>query len=190
MRAAGPRFPFGFPDDPVNLANAMNSLERYSHRTHERCSTLLRVLRRFHARTACNQLISCSLHLPLGVLCSFHSRYYCTIGLGEYLGLEVCASQLHAKFPIRATLGTQHSPATVPLRDFHPLRCPIPGDFEFVAEGVTGPITPHLDTLSVPIRFALCRFRSPLLTASLLISFPLPTKMLQFGRFPFPDGNA
>ncbi len=30
------------------------------------------------------------------------------------------------------------------------------------------------------IRFALCRFRSPLLTASLLISFPPGTKMFQF----------
>ena len=35
------------------------------------------------------------------------------------------------------------------------------------------------------IRLALFRFRSPLLTESHLFSFPLPTKMLQFGRFPF-----
>ena len=34
------------------------------------------------------------------------------------------------------------------------------------------------------IRLALFRFRSPLLTESRLFSFPLPTKMLQFGRFP------
>lgn len=165
MRAADPWFPFGFPDDPVNLANTKNSLERYSHRTHERCSTLFTVLRRFHARTACNQLVSCSLHLPHGVLCNFHSRYYCAIGLEECLGLEACASQLRTKFPIRATLGARDSPATVPLRDCHPLRCRIPADFEFVAKGVPGAITPHLDTLSVPIRFALRRFRSPLLTA-------------------------
>ena len=36
----------------------------------------------------------------------------------------------------------------------------------------------------VGIQFVLCRFRSTLLTASLLLSFPLPTKMFQFGRFP------
>jgi hypothetical protein len=35
------------------------------------------------------------------------------------------------------------------------------------------------------IRLALFRFRSPLLTESRLISFPLPPKMLPFGRFPF-----
>ena len=35
------------------------------------------------------------------------------------------------------------------------------------------------------IRFVLGRFRSPLLTASHLISFPSPTRMLYFGEFPF-----
>lgn len=34
------------------------------------------------------------------------------------------------------------------------------------------------------IRFELCRFHSPLLTASRLISFPAPTEMFQFGAFP------
>ena len=35
------------------------------------------------------------------------------------------------------------------------------------------------------IRFVLFRFHSPLLTEFLLISFPPPTEMLQFGGFPF-----
>ena len=39
------------------------------------------------------------------------------------------------------------------------------------------------------IRLALFRFRSPLLTESRLISFPLPTKMLQFGRLPFAQSE-
>lgn len=37
----------------------------------------------------------------------------------------------------------------------------------------------------VGIRFVLCRFRSPLLAASRLISCPPPTRMLYFGGFPF-----
>ena len=37
------------------------------------------------------------------------------------------------------------------------------------------------------VRFELCRFHSPLLTASRLISFPAPTKMFQFGAFPLPQ---
>ena len=40
------------------------------------------------------------------------------------------------------------------------------------------------------IRLALFRFRSPLLTESRLFSFPLPTKMLQFGRLPFAKANG
>ena len=38
------------------------------------------------------------------------------------------------------------------------------------------------------IRFALFRVGSPLLTESRLISFPPPTKMFQFGGFPFREG--
>ena len=39
-------------------------------------------------------------------------------------------------------------------------------------------------TLQQRIRFALCCFRSTLLTASQLVSFPAGTKMLQFPAFP------
>ena len=39
------------------------------------------------------------------------------------------------------------------------------------------------------IRFALCRFRSPLLTASLLLSLPAGTKMFQFPAFPIAYSN-
>ena len=46
---------------------------------------------------------------------------------------------------------------------------------------MNSPITPHFPE---GIRFELCRFHSPLLTASQLISFPAPTEMFQFGAFP------
>lgn len=45
-------------------------------------------------------------------------------------------------------------------------------------------MTLHLPGLAAGIRFKLCRFHSPLLAASLLISFPAPTKMFQSGAFP------
>jgi hypothetical protein len=45
-----------------------------------------------------------SFHLPSGVLFSFHSRYYCAIGLGECLGFGVHAPGLPTEFPIRRTL--------------------------------------------------------------------------------------
>jgi hypothetical protein len=77
-------------------------------------------------------LISCSLHLPQGVLCNVHSRYYCTIGLEEYLGLEVYASRIHVRYPTRVTLDTSKSPTVLPLQDYHPLWYLVPEDFEFV----------------------------------------------------------
>ena len=49
--------------------------------------------------------------------------------------------------------------------------------------------TPHLRGISPRIRFDLFRFRSPLLTESLLFSFPPGTKMFYFPGFPFPAGN-
>ena len=46
--------------------------------------------------------------------------------------------------------------------------------------------SPHISPrFPMEIRFVLFRFRSPLITESRLISFPLPTEMLQFRRFPF-----
>ncbi len=45
-------------------------------------------------------------------------------------------------------------------------------------------MTLHLPFLTEGIQFKLCRLHSPLLTASLLISFPAPTKMFQSGAFP------
>lgn len=51
-------------------------------------------------------------------------------------------------------------------------------------------MSPHISTcFHRRIRFALCRFRSPLITASHLVSFPAGTKMLQFPAFPFADAN-
>jgi hypothetical protein len=49
--------------------------------------------------------------------------------------------------------------------------------------------TPHLPSLSGGIRFRLCCVHSPLLTASLLISFPAPTQMFQLRAFPTITGH-
>lgn len=51
-----------------------------------------------------------SFDLPLRVLFSLRSRYYCTIGLETYLGLEVNASQIHARYPTHTTREHQKSP--------------------------------------------------------------------------------
>ncbi len=51
-----------------------------------------------------------------------------------------------------------------------------------------GPATPKWQRhrAITPLRFRLIRFRSPLLTESLLFSFPRGTEMFQFPRFPLP----
>ena len=67
------------------------------------------------------------------------------------------------------------------IRDCHTLRSAVSGKFCFAARRLNSPTTPHFPE---GIRFELCRFHSPLLTASRLISFPAPTEMFQFGAFP------
>ena len=49
-----------------------------------------------------------------------------------------------------------------------------------------GPTTPHRQRLPAitPTRFSLFRFRSPLLTESLLFSLPVGTEMFHFPTFP------
>ncbi len=98
--------------------------------------------------------------------------------------LEVNASQIHARYPTHATLDTPNHLFTFLLQDYHPLWCSIPRDFELDEEDVPESKTPHLLTISGRIQFALYRFRSTLITASRLISFPSLTKMFQFGEFP------
>lgn len=77
------------------------------------------------------------------------------------------------------------TPLPFPLRGYHPLRRRIPADFGYGRKGrpgsynSTSPIAHRYR-----VRFALCRFRSPLLPASLLISFPGGTEMLHFPPFP------
>lgn len=95
--------------------------------------------------------------------------------------MEVYVPRVRAEFPIHATLCSGITLVS-PLRDYHPLWCRVPADFTLRRSGGPGP---HISMRSpARIRLALFRFRSPLLTESRLISFPLPTKMLQFGRFP------
>ena len=51
------------------------------------------------------------------------------IGLKTYLRLEVGASQIHAQYPMYATLDTR-TPFAFFLRDYHPLWYHFPENFE------------------------------------------------------------
>ena len=99
----------------------------------------------------------------IGSLCLPHSR---AISNARYSGY------ITWPFPFR-------------LRDFHPLWCAVPGRLLLPGLRLQMSILHISPRFPKEIRFVLFRFHSPLLTEFLLISFPPPTEMLQFGGFPF-----
>lgn len=116
-----------------------------------------------------------------GLLFSFRSRYYCAIGFEEYLVLEVDDPQVHARIPTRTTRDS--SSPNIGMRTG---LSPSVANRSRIISASDVWLNGRLTTPHVPegIRFELCRFRSPLLTTSRLISLPPPTEMFQFGGFP------
>ena len=103
------------------------------------------------------------------------------IGLHTYLGLEVDASHIHTPYPRCTTLLFP----SLPL--FHYGTITLLGKpFQATSRRKDQRLWEHhISYLFLNrIQFALCCFRSPLLTASQLISFPTGTKMLQSPVFP------
>lgn len=111
----------------LSLAIDQNSLARYSKRTIRHWSALR--LRPFHAVSEYGCLVSRSFDLPSRVLFSFHSRYYCAIGLETYLGLGVSVPRIHARYLTRGTLDTQNLLFGLFVRVYHPLWSNVPVDF-------------------------------------------------------------
>ncbi len=120
------------------------------------------------------------------LLFSFPSRYSFAIGLGEYLALGASFPRLPERVPTPGTRGHGESPPRLRLRGYHPLRPRTSTGVRLPVVGsAPGPVHPTSSTGSPRgVRFGLCRFRSPLLTASRLLSFPPGTKMFQFPGFP------
>lgn len=58
------------------------------------------------------------------------------IGLGQYLELDVSATQLPAAKPGNGTQDTGNLPSHLPLRGFYPLRRRVPADFRSMGEEV------------------------------------------------------
>ena len=91
-----------------------------------------------------------------------------------------------------ATQEQWSNPFKLRLRGYHPLR-PAHSSASSTSPSRTLKTRTYYTTSSPlllgGIQFILCRVRSTLLTASRLFSFPLPTKMFQFGRFPLHIGS-
>ena len=103
----------------------------------------------------------------------------------------------HAIPGVACYLGNPSTDTALPLRDSHPLRRRFPTTshsavFSYCAThrqmSSKAPTTPTTQPLPGITRdwFSLIRFRSPLLTESLLFSLPTGTEMFHFPAFPPP----
>ena len=112
-----------------------------------------------------------------GVLFTFPSRYWFTIGRRLVLSLGGWAPQIQTGFHVsRPTWDTRRLPADFRTRGCHPLRRLFPKACANRLVIMTGSRNP---TEHAPW-FGLVRVRSPLLAESHLISFPPGTEMFHF----------
>ena len=113
-------------------------------------------------------------HSPPGVLFTFPSRYWCTIGHGRVFSLGGWSPQIPTGFLVsrRTQVPKPQSGGMFRVRGSHPVSRAVPGRFRYILLVLRdkprfGPTTPDPE-----VRFGLLPFRSPLLRESRLISFP------------------
>ena len=122
----------------------------------------------------------------LRVLFSVRSRYLFAIGLEECLALAGDACCIHEGFPTPDTPEPAHAVLSL-VTGLSP--CIAPRSRGLHERGQTmhaGPI----HHIARRLRFGLYRVHSRLLTTSLLVSFPVGTKMFQFPTFPIARSNC
>jgi hypothetical protein len=130
---------------------------------------------------ACKRVVSGSLsspcrgssHLSLALLGSLSVAR-------EYLALRDGPRGFRPASTCRALLRCRTGTFPLRLRDSHPLWWNIPEHFDWGSLPSCPVLQPHPDESGW---FGLVRFRSPLLTESLLLSFPRGTEMFQFPPF-------
>ena len=130
-----------------------------------------------------------------GVLFTFRSRYYCTIGRPGVLSLGGWSPRIHTGFHVSGdTWDDCGRFMSFRLRGFHPLRpafpCRSPSHELGNSLGPCGgpgrshnPDAATAATLTLH-RFGLFPVRSPLLGESSFLSLPAGTEMFQFSAFP------
>ena len=111
------RFRYGYPTR-VNLATYRNSQAHSSKGTRSLHAGLGR-----HAPTACRHTVSGTISRPLtGVLFTFPSRYWFTIGHQGVFRLRRWSSQIHTEFHgLRATWDTARESPRFRVQGYHPL---------------------------------------------------------------------
>ena len=120
-------------------------------------------------------------HSPTGVLFTFPSRYYFTIGHLGVFSLTRWSSLIHTGFHVsHATRDKQKFIFIFWLLDFHHLWC----RFQLLRLNSRWILKLFSHDPKLKTWFRLFPFRSPLLRESRLLSFPSATKMFQFTELP------
>src|SRR5215203_1048112 len=135
-------------------------------------------------------------HSPPGVLFTFPSRYLSAIGHQGVFRLNGWSRQIHTEFQgFRVTWEHAPEPAlyvygpiTLYGTAYQPTSTSTLVSYSVLVRQnqPSGPTTPDAQPLPgiTRIRFGLIRFRSPLLSESLLFSLPVGTEMFHFPTFP------
>ena len=120
-------------------------------------------------------------HSPPGVLFTFPSRYWCTIGHSGVLSLGGWSPRIHAGFLVsHATRDTARGVTNERRPGCHRLWRAFPGHFGLVVHSHVAVPQPRR---CMHHRFGLVPVRSPLLGESRLLSLPPGTEMFQFPGF-------
>ena len=152
-----------------------------------------------NAPTACRHTVSGTISRPLtGVLFTFPSRYWFTIGHQGVFRLRGWSPRIHTEFlGLRATWDPTRESPGFRIRGYHPLCqrfptlsatqtfCNSPPGRQSRPDGPATPVAQRLPAITRD-RFGLFPFRSPLLGESRLLSLPAGTEMFHFPALPPP----
>ena len=125
------------------------------------------------------------VHCPplVGVLPTFRSRYWFAIGLQRVLSLTGWSPQIRTTFHVHGLTQDTPRPFILSSTGLSPAVAGFSKTVRLGIEVLNGVLQPRG---GMPPRFGLIRVRSPLLTESLLLSFPPGTEMFQFPGFAPP----
>ena len=182
------RFRYGYPTR-VNLAThrklAGSFFKRHAVTSHK--DSLRRIV---------GTWFQVLFHSPPGVLFTFPSRYLSAIGHQGVFRLDGWSRQIHTEFQgFRVTWGDVTEPLSyvyggitlyAGLSQVASTSTMVSNSVLVRQNQLDGPTTPHTQRLPAVTRarFSLFRFRSPLLSESLLFSLPVGTEMFHFPTFP------
>ena len=158
-RAFHTRFPCGFDTEYLNLAAYNNSPDRSTKSTTSHFNVLCVLV---------NIRFQVLFHSPPGVLFTFPSQYFSTIGHQVVFRLGGWSPRFLTGFLVSAD-----TPDTAASRRVSPTRLSLPTvDFPTSFGYALGSLMQSIPRRYFYLRFSLFRFRSPLLAESRLISLP------------------